>query len=236
MNVRKIVLLTLVSAALSAAGGCARDGGDKDPARRIRNRNVRSQEARDSFESRRTDPPVTADTHYAAGLFTEENNQLPQALDLYKAALKREPKHLPAMYRLGVVHSKLKQFPQAVEVWKRYIKLTEGSADAYSNLAYTHELAGQYPEAERAYQKGIARDGRNVACRVNYGLMLARQDKINEAILQFQAVLSPAEVHYNLASIYETKGRNDQARAGYRKAIQLDPQFRDAKERLAALE
>jgi len=56
-----------------------------------------------------------------------------------------------------------------------------------------------------------------------------------EATEQFSAVLKPAEVHYNLGSVFEQQGKPDLARAEYHKALILDPTLHDAKERLAAL-
>ena len=73
-----------------------------------------------------------------------------------------------------------------------YIRLEQGRA--LSALA-------RYDEAETAYLRGIERDPKNVPCRTNYGLMLARLGRTAEGTLQLQAVLTPAEVHYNLASV-----------------------------------
>jgi Flp pilus assembly protein TadD len=70
---------------------------------------------------------------------------------------------------------------------------------------------------------------------VNYGLMLARQNRIGEATIQLQSVLTPAEVHYNLGSVYEWQGKKDRARVEFRKAIDLDPAFTEAETRLSAI-
>jgi tetratricopeptide (TPR) repeat protein len=70
---------------------------------------------------------------------------------------------------------------------------------------------------------------------VNYGLMLARMNRINEAITHLGAILSPAEVHYNIGSVYEQTGRTQEAKAEYEKAISMDPGLKDARIRLARL-
>ncbi len=181
------------------------------------------------------EPPMTADTHFAAGQLAESQGAFAQAIEQYKEALKLNPKHLQALYRTGIVYAQVKQYPEAIETWKKYVKATHESAFGYSNLGFCHELAGQPEDAERAYQRGIEKDSANAPCRINYGLMLARRDRMNEAERQLQAALSPAEVHYNLASVFESKGRKEQARQEYQKAIQLDPKFQDAQARLDAL-
>ena len=49
-------------------------------------------------------------------------------------------------------------------------------------------------------------------------------------------VLPAAEVHYNVASVFELQKKTAEAKAEYQKAIALDPKFTDAKKRLAKIE
>jgi len=190
---------------------------------------------RNPFETSE-DPPITAETHFAAGQLAETQGDFAGAVKHYDDALKLEPKHRKAIFREAVCYGQLKKFPKAVAAWKKYIEATDGEANGYSNLGFCHELAGQIDEAEAAYLRGIEREPKNVACRTNYGLMLARLGRTAEATLQLQAVLSPAEVHYNLASVLEHQNRKEAAKAEYRKAIELDPSFQDAQTRLSALQ
>lgn len=181
------------------------------------------------------DPPLNADTRYAAGQLAESQNNPQLAIKQYNECVKANPSHASALYRLGVCYSQNKQFPQAIDAWNKYIKVTKGAATGYSNLGFCYELAGQREEAANTYKKGIQKDPYNQACRVNYGLMLARTGKASEAINQLQVVLSPAEVRYNLGSVFEQLGRKEQAKAEYKKALELDPNLIDAQTRLAGL-
>ena len=58
--------------------------------------------------------------------------------------------------------------------------------------------------------------------------MLARQQRLAEAMAQLQAVLTPAESHYNLASVFEAQKRTEQAKAEYRKALERQKAKADA--------
>jgi Tfp pilus assembly protein PilF len=66
--------------------------------------------------------------------------------------------------------------------------------------------------------------------------MLAREGRIDEARSQFAAVLTPAQVHYNIASVLQQQGKKDEARAEFKEAIKVDPKFLDAQVRLADLD
>lgn len=191
--------------------------------------------SRTTFESSE-DPPFQAGTRFAAGQLAESQGQPDLALEQYREAIKLDPKHQPSLYKLGVLYTQAKQYPQAVEAWKQYVKVTGGDSTAYSNLAFCLEISGKGSEAEAAYKSGIKKDPKNEPCRVNYGLFLARTGREKEAIEQLSAVLPPAKVHYNLASVYETVGRSNEARAQYQKALELDPEFWEAKSRLSRLD
>jgi len=193
---------------------------------------MRLKAEKDKFD---TSTPLTADTHFAAGQFAESNGDPVVAAQQYQAALKLKPDHQPSLLRLGMLYTAEQQYPQAIEIFQRYVKATDGSASAYADLGFCLELAGQSDQAESAYKSGIAKEPDNQPCRVNYGLLLARQGKMAEATTQLQAVLTPAQVHYNIASVLEGQGRTEQAKAEYSAALQLDPNLADAKARLAAL-
>jgi tetratricopeptide (TPR) repeat protein len=202
--------------------GCAKNGrqlGHDDPSQ---------------FETAK-EPPINANTHVAAGQLAEDRGEYAKAESQYKKALQEEKNHQMALFRLGCLQAAQKRYPEAIETWKRYVKATAGAADAYSNLAYCEELSGNPNAAEGDYRRGIAQDPKNEACRVNYGLMLARHGRINEGILQLQSVLSPAEVHYNLAGVYELANRKEQAKIEYQQALELDPDMAEAKAKLAQL-
>jgi tetratricopeptide (TPR) repeat protein len=179
---------------------------------------------------------VTADTHFAAGQFAESQNQYAAALHQYNEALRLNPNHLPSLYRTGIVLTTLKKYDAAIKTWQRYMVASNNSGSAYNNLAYCYELQGCPKDAEATYKKGIAQDPRDAGCRTNYGLMLARRGQIQEAIRIWTPVLSDAEVHYNLAGIYQMDGRKQEAKVEYQRALDLDPSLPDAKERMTELD
>lgn len=218
----------LATALVVGCGSAENRGVPRHPQQRI--------PAADALFELAKDPPITADTYFAAGQLAESQGNFPKAAEQYAKALEADGRHDRALFRLAMLQSRLGRHAHAIRSWHRYIELTGHSAAAYSNLGYACELAGQPREAEAAYLKGIEIDPGSQPCRVNYGLMLARAGQSERAVEQLSAVLPPAQVHYNLASVYESLGQRDRARAEYRRSLELDPTLRAAQARLAALE
>lgn len=230
-----IVGIALIVPLLAGCGSTNKENGDAGPIRGVSSKEAEALGAeRNPFEAS-DDPPFSAETRFAAGRLAESQGAFPQAIAQYNEAIKLEPEYQPAWYQLGVLYTRTKQFPKAVEAWQKYVKLTDGAPVAYSNLGFCYEVWGDRAKAEDAYRKGITKDPRNAPCRVNYGLMLARMGREADALEQLQAVLTPAEAHYNLGSVYQQLGKKEEARAQYQKALDLNPQFWEAQTRMTQI-
>ena len=195
----------------------------------------RASARRDDTFGQGSEPQLLANTRFAAGQVNESQGKIDCAIVQYEQALRLDPKHVPSLYRMGVVYTKLRKFDKAVAMWERYIDATGGVASGYSNLGFCYEMAADVANAEKAYQKGLAVDPDNRPCRVNYGLMLARNNRTGEAQQQLATVLSPAEVSYNLAQIFEQQGALARAKDEYRKALEANPTMTEAQMKLANL-
>lgn len=181
------------------------------------------------------DPPINAKTHFAAGQLAESQGDYQTAIKQYEKSLSIDARYADACFRLGCVQTLSREFKKALATWNRYVTITNGSATAYNNLAFCEELAGNTAAAEGHYRLGIERDPKNEPCHTNYGLMLARHGRTNEAILQLQMVMPPAKAHYDLAAVYEQTGHKQAAKTEYAKALALDPSFDAAKAKLAMI-
>jgi tetratricopeptide (TPR) repeat protein len=226
-------LATFLSAGVLALVGCVAEPVNTNA--RNADPNLHGSDAQHDWEKQQKEPVINEETFYAAGQMLESQELWDRAIAQYNKALKVSKDHLPSLYRLGVIYAKFKQYPQATVIWKHYLTATGGDPTAYANIGFCYELAGNFEEAQNSYESGIRRDPSNAPCRVNYGLMLARRGHFNQAMHEWQVVLPPAEVYYNLGSAYEAMDRKEQAKAEFHKALELDPQLADAKARLERL-
>lgn len=193
-----------------------------------------AQKQADAF-SAIAEPDLQADTRFAAGQLQESQERWDCAIVQYEQAVRLNPKHVPSLYRMGVVMTKTRQYDKAVGWWNKYIAATGGIASGYSNLGFTYEMAGDVANAEKAYQQGLAIDPKSQPCRVNLGLMYARNNRTDEAKENLAMCLSPAEVSFNLATIYEQQGAIALAKTELKKALEQNPNMTEAQMKLATL-
>jgi tetratricopeptide (TPR) repeat protein len=234
----------LISGAVAAAlcVGCSSNKSKDDTAMsasaqkyKILSGNTSGGTSEKDEEFTQPEPALNANTRFAAGQLAESQGKLDCAIVQYEQAVRLNPKHIPSLYRLGVALTKMQQYDKAVAIWERYIAATGNIASSWANLGFCYEMAADIDNAEKAYKAGLEKDSNSVACRVNYGLMLARNNRNEEAEAQLSVVLKPDEVAFNLASIYEQQGAIELARAELKRAIEANPKNTLAQQKLASL-
>lgn len=224
------LLLCLAAGSVLVAGGtgCSQKNGYGDG-------RLQPQDYSELDDFQKGNVEITADTHFAAGQFAQMQGRTSEALSSYRRALELEPNHEQTLYNLGVLLTRSGNHEEARHVWNRYVSVTGGSASAYANLGYCLELAGDRLGAETAYAKGIDADDAHQSCRVNYGLLLVRTGRVGEGTLHLSKVLPPHAVLYNIGAVYERQQKTREAVDCYREALDLKPDFAEARERLFAL-
>jgi len=231
---RTISLIAALLLTIALTSGCASNKDKPKEQANYSSHDLKNKASPDKFESSE-DPPINANTRFAAGQLAESQGNAQLAEEQYREALKLDPNHRDAAYRLAALLMQGRQFPQAIEAWQKYVEVTKGAPEAYNDLALCYEAAGQMDKAEQTYKTAIARDPVHSPCRVNYGLMLARHNRLNDAVAQLSTALSPAEVSYNLGRVFQDAGQFAQARAYFEDALKKDPNLHDAKAALAAM-
>jgi tetratricopeptide (TPR) repeat protein len=230
---KSTIILLLAVTAVGGLVGCANKDNKQSGMIGGRDRTDRDGPI-DEFGTSK-EPPVTAATHVAAGQVSESRGDLPTAIVQYEQAVEKDPKMASAWYLLASARARATRYDASIAAWNSYIRLVGNDASAYANLGFTYDLARRNDDAERTYRRAIEIDPKNKPARTNYGLMLAKANRITEAQQQFAAVMPPAAVLYNIASVFEQQGKTDQAKAEYEAALKLDPKFRAARVRLDAL-
>ncbi|HQY88087.1 MAG TPA: tetratricopeptide repeat protein [Tepidisphaeraceae bacterium] len=179
---------------------------------------------------------MTPETHIAAAQLAESQDRADAAAEQYRKALQIEPDNTTALYGLARLFTVKGQFDQAIPAWERYVRATNDDPTAWNNLARCYELNGQWNDAEASYLRSLQKNPDNKQTQVNYGLMLAKRDRIEESRQWLSKNLPACEVEYNLASVYEIRGKIQMAREHYQAALVFDPKFKEAQQRLDRME
>jgi Flp pilus assembly protein TadD len=169
-----------------------------------------------------------AETMEQRGYYAEAANQCEKARQL-------NPK-LDLSYRLALLYDQMGDGPRALTEYQRAVSLKPRDANLLSDLGYCYYNNGNWAEAEKALRQALEIDGKHQRARINLGLTLGMQGQYDEALETFSSVVSPAEAHCNLAFVFLTQGKRDEAQQAYRKALTLDPNHPLARAALAKFE
>ena len=106
-------------------------------------------------------------------------------------------------------------------------------------VAVKLETEGRLDEAEARLRRAVELAPREVGMLNAHGLALGRLERPREALERFEAVVASAPQfapgHYNRAAALDALGRLSEAEAGYRRALELQPEHVPARAGLASL-
>ena len=111
---------------------------------------------------------------------------------------------------------------------------------AHFNLGALRQSQGRLPEAEAHYRAALASKPDDYTTFNSLGTICELEDRLDEAIVLYRRALEVrenyADAGYNLANALAAKGELAEAAACYRKVLRLNPEDRNARERLAVVE
>lgn len=144
------------------------------------------------------------------------------------AALKVDSQSPLKVYNaLGVLADLSNDFPLSEAYYRLALLIEPRSVLVQNSLGYSYYLAGQWPEAERTYQRGIGYDGNYKPLWRNYGLLLARMERYEEALSAFEQIGGRAQASNDVGYICLVEGKLDIAEQFFRSAIEQSPAHYD---------
>jgi tetratricopeptide (TPR) repeat protein len=166
-----------------------------------------------------------------------KSGRLPEAEQLYRQVLARQPQHADALNALGTIAHQSGQSELAVNLIRRSIALNPGVAHAHSNLGNALISLGRIDEAIAEYRQAIAIEPDNPKPYTNLGSALSEKGELDDAIAAYRRAIAlnpdSSLTHANLGNALRDKGELDEAIAACRQAIALRPDFAEAYSNLA---
>jgi tetratricopeptide (TPR) repeat protein len=162
------------------------------------------------------------------------------AVEFLSRAIEADPQFVAAQYALGVVHQNLGNRWKAAAQFRASAQLDPTFAEPYKALGDLYLTAPRrlFEEAIKAYAKAIELRPFYAEAHVGLGDALAAKGDVDQAVSAYQKGLEfnpmNAKVHVSLGKIYYSeKGLYYESVTAYKKAIDLDPAYLDARRGLA---
>lgn len=181
------------------------------------------------------DKEFQATLEYAQSL--DKGGQEDAAVEQFEKVLKLKPDQPDAVRRLAVLYDRRSEFSKAEAEYRKAAKARPRDADLFCDWGYSYYLRNNWAEAESKLRHALELDKKHVRARCNLGLTLGQQDRYQEALQCFRdAGLDEADAHCDLAFIYWTKHRLDDARRECEAARKLNPGCNKAQDLLTQLD
>jgi tetratricopeptide (TPR) repeat protein len=159
-------------------------------------------------------------------------------LDKLVAAYPKNPLYLYWTARLDYDDG---QYAAAIERLRHVVELDPGFVKAHDNLGLCYEALGRPDDAVRSYEEAIrldrGRTPRSPWPPLNLGILLLRQDRLDEALALFRESVEDdpklPQGHYQLGVALEKKERLAEAIAELQESSRLDPVYPEPQYALA---
>jgi tetratricopeptide (TPR) repeat protein/TolB-like protein len=162
------------------------------------------------------------------------------AVEFLSRAIEADPQFVAAQHALGVVHQNLGNRWKAAAQFRASAQLDPTYAEPYKALGDLYLTAPRrlFEEAIKAYAKAIDLRPFFAEAHVGLGDALAAKGEVDPAVAAYQRGIEHnpmnARVHVSLGKLYYSeKGLYYESVNAYKKAIDLDPAYLDARMGLA---
>src|SRR5262249_30551367 len=143
--------------------------------------------------------------------------------------------HVKSHNNLALALVELGRLDEAAAHFRRSLEL-DPKAEIHSDLGFTLARLGKSDEARAEYEQALALDPACPSAHLNLAVSLAQAGQFPAAEAHYRQALAgrpTAEAHNGLGYVLEQQGREEEAVAEFRKAIDLDPKFTPAYNNLA---
>jgi tetratricopeptide (TPR) repeat protein len=179
------------------------------------------------------------DAHLALGDAYFESRKYAEAADEYTAASLVNPATAEPILARVRAHLAQGDGPAAARDVADAERLEPNTDDTWYARGMVSEQRGDTAEALRDYSSAFAANRSNTQARARLAALALRLGVYDKAREQFEALLRlhyrPSRMHFGLGQVARAQGDAAAAAAEYRKALELEPTFAEARAALRQL-
>lgn len=184
------------------------------------------------------DHPQNAEAFYMLGMNFKEMKDDTRAINSFQRAVELDASLSDGWIILGELHAQ-RDDPAALSYYKNGKMANPKSLAARHALAYYLQDHNQEEKAIAEYEELIHLDKNYGSAYLNMGILLLEKDSVQKAHNQFRILteIEPtnAVAHFYTGITYEYMGDTLKARMSYENAINLDPNYKNAKTQIEKL-
>lgn len=196
----------------------------------------------DEFRAAVKIKPKHADLHYFLGLVLSNKDAYQEAIEEFEKALEINPDYVEALSKLGFLCILTGGFQKASQLFNKIIKL-----DSHNEIALATSELLENAEAEKDSLITLARGELFKTVSITLGHVpfissaLSGEDKglYNTLVSVYSKILKNhpnyADIRFRLAQLYKNQGRYEEARQEFKKVLDINPYFEEAKRGLEEL-
>ncbi|MFC1743021.1 tetratricopeptide repeat protein [Candidatus Riflebacteria bacterium] len=181
--------------------------------------------------------PQNAKYYIHLGHTYKKMGQFDDAIESYLKALELRPKYADISFNIGYIYFQEKDFQKARDYFDRSLELNPYYSAPKYFLALIHMQKGEVKIAAEIFQSIIDdRLGRQIfkeGITINLGDIFDDLGLLDRAIEEYKKQVQKndwADLHHQLGRLYQKKGEYDLAMDSFRNAIELNPNFRAARD------
>lgn len=168
-----------------------------------------------------------------AFLLAQHTDNLSEAINQLDAVLDSNPNDEAALFFMGQLAELKQDFLLAKSSYEKVLDNNEENADAYYRLGMVTLAAfpDQTDQARGYFAKAAHYDEDNLDALYRYASLLAEdENETDQAISNFKHLIELQSDHpyanFNLAQLYLRKGKNEDAREYYLRAVKINPELK----------
>jgi len=173
------------------------------------------------------------------GEFFAARGDRKEALRHYRQAVAWDPASAPIRRDLAVLYSSLNENREALEQLREAVRLDPREAEYHFSLALALNDGGELEKAIAELKEAVRLNPRHAGAWRNLGLALAAKDDLTgarDALARAEGVdAGDARIPYARATVLARLGRVAEARAAAERALELRPDYAEARELLRRL-
>lgn len=208
----------------------------------------RSVEATANIRKALAISPGYVDALYNLGRALYQQGDSEEAEVYYRKALRRNPDHLSSHLNLANLLAEKGQTKEAIDHYKDVLRIQPGNSNTHNNLAVLFGNQNQNLKARHHFKEAIRSNPRSVDANYNYGSFLLKHGEKKEAMTHIGKALSIlhnieghaikpfyARIYFDFGVGLAERGQTETAIVFFEKALEINPDYRDARNNLRLL-